>query len=181
MNNTKLIWTWFVILWLFIIVIFTKSQIFNLQTLRAENEGLVSTEISKKEEHDKLSKIKEDLAVNKNSEVSKYLNPVKEDEILNFIYSEVDKLNDKSSFKTEILNLSVTKWQLNDMQFLESDINLTLSFQDESSLKNILNILISNDKYKFFITSINYIPWDNESESEDSSFQITIPLKVFYK
>lgn len=187
MNNTKFLWTIIVFLSLFIIVLFTKDQVFKL----SENKNLISVSEDKKneltEKNTKLTKIKKDLSNPGNSfysEVEKYSKELKEDELLDFIYSKIIWLNWPSSSivkrpEIKIENLRISNPKLNLMNFYESDINLELKIPSETKLKDVLNLLNENDDYKFFITSLSY---ENEESINSSEWMsVSIPLKVFYK
>lgn len=181
MSNSKLLSYVFVIIGLFIIVLVTKWQVYNFQAVRAEKEALLKTEIEKKSELEQIQKLKKDLASDTSSEVYKYTSVLKEDELINFIYSEIDKSNKRSSSQIIINSLNISSAQLNQMQFLESNINLNLTVPNEIRLKSILDMLNKNEKYKFFITSLTYDTEKQDSDSENLGFQVTIPLKIFYK
>jgi hypothetical protein len=56
-------------------------------------------------------------------------------------------------------------------------IVLNLRVSSEDRMYKVLDFFVKEDsKYKFFIDSFSYL-----NNAQDSSFNITIPLKIFYK
>jgi len=71
----------------------------------------------------------------------------------------------------------MSEWKLNEIGFMESTIMLNLRIPTEDRMFKILDFFIKDgSKYKFFIDSFTYPKLDSES-----SYNITIPLKIFYK
>lgn len=184
MNNTKFISTLLIFISLFVIILFTKWQIFRVSELN----NVISEAQAKKDdlvkEYNKLESIKNNKLKSKLSDIEKYTKKLKEDELLDFIYSEIFRLNLSSSSYVKkqpiiISGLKISDSQLNLLNFYESNIDLNLVVPNESRLREVLNILNNNDKYKFFITSLNY---ENNKENQESWDWITvsIPFKVFY-
>lgn len=173
--NSKILGHIFVIIWLFILVLFTKWFVWDFTNLNYEKEQLTQTEQEKKQELEKLQAYEAKTS----PEAEKYTKEIKEDEILDFIYSEIEAINKKIWWKVRIDSLSLTSAQKNELQFLESNINLVVTVPTEKKLKDILTFLTTTDEYKFFITRLTYEVGVSETGATD--FQVTIPLKVFYK
>lgn len=190
--NNKFLWGIFVFLGLFIIVLFVKWEVLKLQELNAAKENLQVQIESVKSEHEKLKKISNSLDKNNKdfdqetlSLVEKFSNSLKEDELLEFMFSKISRLNWVSSSlikrpQVEIKNISITQARENLMKFLESDINFSVKVPNETKLKEVLTFLNNNEKYKFFITSLTYEK-NKDSSSNSEEIEISIPLKVFYK
>lgn len=198
MNNTKIISTGLFILWIFIILLFTKWEIYSLQENILQKEELEKKLDLIKQEHKKFDLVdkyfkwvKKDKELEaefskeeylflretkKNAE--KYTKVLKEDEVLRFFYSQINKLN-KWDFPIIINNLSISSPKLNSMKFFESDINLSLSVPNKEKLIEILKFIVSTEEYKFFIKDLSF---DTDLKVDwNSDFDITIPLKVLYK
>lgn len=178
-NTNNKIYSYIIILLsLFILVLFTRNQISSLQVKLDEKE-MKETELqSKRDELQKLNEIK--LKVNsKDNWIDKYINKVKEDEIISYIYSKVEEDNLKySDWISTIRSISITEWKINEIWFYESLITLNIRVPTEDRMFKILDFFVKEDsKYKFFIESFSY-PKKVEAES---SYNITIPLKIFYK
>ena len=134
MNNK--FWSFIlIVIWLFILVLFTKDQVFDLQYVSAERETLISKREQKTKEHSNLSNISKEIKKWEIKELDKYSTPLKEDELLEFVYKVVDKINSTWANKVTINNLSLTNAKLNNMQFLESNVNLSLTVPNESLWK----------------------------------------------
>ena len=181
MNNSTLKSLGLILIWAFVVVLWMMPQITKFTNIQAEKESLVNKEKTLDEEYNKLKKIDEELK-NDSSEFEKYTKWLKENELVSFIYSKIEELNKNKNSIITIKDLSITPAQINSMQFLESNIQLTLQVPTEFMLKNVLKMLNKNDEYKFFITSLTYDPNNiNSSDWQSSGFSVTIPLKVFYK
>ncbi len=189
-KNNKTISYLLILLSLFIIVLFTKDYLFELQSNLEEKNRLTKKVSEKREEFEQTKKIKSKLEKDSdNTEIKKYVNEIKEEEIVDYIYSMIEEWNTwktmpKSYWLAFVNNLSISKWKKNELWFLESDITLSLRVEKELRMKKILEFFTSEEsKYKFFITSFSYNkPWIRELRSNEKKFfDITIPLKVFYK
>ncbi len=187
-NYNKILSYVLVLLSLFIVVLFTKDYIFDMQANLDLKDSKTKEIEEKREEFKKLTDIKNKLKKEWNTEISKYANTPTEDEIIDYIYSMVEDGNlwktvPISHWLATIKSISMTKWKKNELWFLESDISLSLSVQKESRMKDILNFFVSEkSKYKFFIDSFSYEkPKISDVISNNSSIDIIIPLKVFYK
>lgn len=164
-----------ILLWLFILVFFTRTQITAFQE-NSETKEIKQIELDNiREKHKKLNKQSEEL-VNDTTIVEKYLVTINEDELVDYIYWYIEILN-RGSDITYINSLSVSEWKKSEIGFLESKISLNLNVPSEIKLKTILNFLTKQDsKYNFYIESFNYPKVD-----PSRSFNINIPLKVLYK
>lgn len=175
-NNNKFLWYIILLLSLFIIVLFTRTQVMNLQVNLEEvdlNESLLQEQ---REESLKIEEIKNNLDED-NKEIDKYLIEVNEDEIIDYIYSEIEVENLNWNWLVEIRNISISEWLVNEMWFRESLVTLNLRVSSEEILLKVLDFFASDDsKYKFFIDSFSYPNMESES-----SFNTTLPLKIFYK
>lgn len=179
MKNNKVL-SWILILAsLFIIILFTKNVFFNLQASFDEKNLKIQEKQTEKETLDRLEQINEKLkSWTWDTEVLKYLNGLKEDEIVDYIYSMAEE-----GHLGTIKNLSISKWKENELWFLESDISLTMDVDSEEKMQDVLDFFVKNDsKYKFFINTFSYQkPVETLMTKNISSFEITIPLKLFYK
>lgn len=200
MKNTKLTWVAIVFLSIFLIIFFTKWQIYAFVEKRAQKENLLKENTEKNNEHLELKLIdlylndkkkvdeiiaekpdlKKDFLEKIKQEIPKYKKEFKEEEILNYIYSEIYKLNRVTS-QVKINNLTITPGVVSPMQFLESDINLSIEVVNEKILRNLLNTLVSSDEYKFFIEKLTIPEKENNLDSAKNTIQIQIPLKIYYK
>ncbi len=196
-NNSKKILSYILVLAsLFIIVLFTKDLIFDLQSNLDLKDSKIKKIQEKREEHKKLKQTQEKLKKQADSEVEKYLNKPTEDEIVDYIYSMIENGNLGKEVlwkkipsvygQAEIKSLSITKAKKNELWFLESDITLNISVEKENRLKSILDSFVSSEsKYKFFIDSFSYEKPEYKLTSlntiETQSIEVIIPLKIFYK
>ena len=177
-KNNKLYGYIIILISLFIVVLFTRNQISSMQVKLDEKEQKEIELQTKRDELQKLNDIKSKIET-ESSDINKYIYKISEDELINYIYSKVEEDNLKyADWVTTIRSLSISKWELNEIGFYESNISLNLRVPSEDRMFKILDFFIDKDsKYKFFIESFNYPKTDGES----GSYNVTIPLKIFYK
>jgi len=176
-NNNKLFWYIIILVTLFIVVLFTRTQFMELQVNLDEktmNEKSLQVE---RDELQRLNDVKNNLDED-NKDIEKYLVDIKEDEMIDYIYSKIEEDNLKyTDWIVVIKSISISEWVVNEMWFKESDITLNLRVPSENRMFKVVDFFSNKDsKYKFFINSFSYPNTDTES-----SFNITLPLKVFYK
>lgn len=196
MTNNKLYGALFVFIWIFIILLFTKWQYDQFQLLTTEKEALqISLDEKRKQENElksidlyltdkkKVEEVVTEISGNKEKlekmkvDIPKYAKWVKEDEVLKYVYDLISRTS-----QSRITNLSISSWVVWQMQFLESDINLSIELPNEAVLRNLLTKLYNSEEYKFFIPTLNY--QEKEQVLGDNtipSIQVQIPLKVYYK
>ncbi len=177
-KNNKLYGYIIILISLFIVVLFTRNQISSMQVKLDEKEQKEIELQTKRDELQKLNDIKSKIET-ESSDIDKYVNKISEDELINYIYSKVEEDNLKyADWVTTIRSLSISKWELNEIWFYESNVTLNLRVPSEDRMFKILDFFIDKDSsYKFFIESFNYPKTDGES----GSYNVTIPLKIFYK
>lgn len=177
-KNNKLYGYIIILVSLFIVVLFTRNQISSMQIKLDEKEQKEIELQLKRDELQKLNDIKTKIDTESN-DIDKYINKISEDELINYIYSKIEEDNLKySDWVTTVRSLSISKWELNEIWFYESNVTLNLRVPSEDRMFKILDFFIAKDsKYKFFIESFNY----PKTDSESGSYNVTIPLKIYYK
>lgn len=175
-KNNKFISYLIVLITLFILVLFTKDEIMNIQENNDLNETYINELNLKNSKIEELNKLKKELS-NTSEDIDKYKLEIKEDEIIDYLYSNIEDIND-GSWVVLINNISI--WEAIDTEiwFKETNINLNLRVPSEKKLKKVLDFLTSSDsKYNFFINSFTF-PYGKDINWKYSVF---IPLKVLYK
>jgi hypothetical protein len=71
--------------------------------------------------------------------------------------------------------LSMSEWVKNELGFLESKLNISAIATNEEAIKDLLDYLVKDSKYKIFINSFNMpkkpgVLW----------YRIQIPATIFY-
>lgn len=135
-------------------------------------KGLKSRESSELEELYAFRK-KNNLEGTGWDEIWKYLKKLSEDEIINEMYSFVEKYSENWIMK--ILSLSITPWVKNELGFNESKINISARVQNKKVMVDFLDFLIENPNYKFFLNSFR-VP-----KKTSSAFNIQVPVTFIYK
>jgi len=174
-KNNKFISYLIILATFFIVVLFTKDQIIKIQ----ENRDLRDTyNIELEAKKTQLSEINEKRTMLNNSSenIDKYILEIKEDEIIDYLYSYIEETN-KRNWVSIIKNISISDPKDTELWFKETLITLDLLVPSEEKLKRTLEFLTSSkSKYNFFITSFTYPYW-----KIDWNFSVTIPLRVLYK
>ena len=174
-SNNKFFSYILILLSIIIIFIFIKDIIFNIQSNLDINEKYSLDLKNKKQELNKLSQLKNNIKGN-NKDIDKYLLDIKEDEVIEYIYSYIESINNENG-SVIIKDISISEPKNTDIWFRQTDINLNLVVSNEKKLNNILFFLTKEDsKYNFFIKNFSYPYW-----KINWSFSVVIPLKVLYK
>jgi hypothetical protein len=101
---------------------------------------------------------------------------VKEDEVIDYIYSYVEWINSEKGI-INIKSIRFSEGKKNELGFLESDVQLSLVVSDEDMLLRFLDFLVSpKSQYNFFIDNFSY-----PNDGRTWSFSVNVPLKIFYK
>ncbi|QFR38762.1 hypothetical protein A9Q91_00825 [Candidatus Gracilibacteria bacterium 28_42_T64] len=169
-QNNKIISYLIIFVSLFILFLFTKDQYLILQEKSDLKESYVLELQEKKETLDSLNKIKNELKKDE-SITKRYLNEINEDEIIEYFYSYSERGT------ISIKNISLGEGKVNELGFIESKINVSARVENEAAMKEFLNFLITpGAKYNFFIESFSY-----PKDGREGSFNVNVPLKLFYK
>lgn len=186
-NNKKIINYTLIILSLFMIVLFTKDLILDTQWNTIKIQEKKSEEAEKRQEVKKLKALKKQTDL----QLEKYTKQVQENELVEYLYSTIEKLNTSKSAAGSVFvkSLKISKGTKNEIWFLESSIDLTVQIWSEIKMKQLLDTLLSETSdYKFFIPSFSYEKPDSNVPDavaawrwETESFEVNIPLKIFYK
>lgn len=160
---------------LFVLVLFTKDQIMLIQ----ENNDLKETYTlelnNKKAKLAELNELKKELASSQ-ANIEKFKVSLKEDELIDYIYSYIESTNDSSGVSI-VKSLSISDSTDTEIGFKETNINLTIKVPNENKFKAIVEFLTSSDsKYNFYISSLTF-PYGETEEG----FNVWIPLKIFHR
>lgn len=174
-NQNKLLFYFLLLLSLFILFSFTKGSYWSIL------KNMDSLEIKNIEYNEKIKILNELDSVSKNiskeQEITKYTNEVKEDELIDYFYNFVSSSRSGSGF-TVIDSITFDKWSKNEYSFNEWKINMALTVSDEEEMFKMIDFITSeSSKYKFFIDNFSF-PNDI---NRIGSFQVNIPIRMFYK
>jgi len=179
-NKEKLIQLLIILLGLFIFIFFTRGFYSDLIWNLDLNDSKNKIYKEKLEENNTLSKRQKELdnavKTGKNTkeylEIKKYLEPISEDLIIKEIYWAAEN---KINGKVKILSLKMWKWVKNELWFIESKLNISAFVDSEETIKNLLDYLVKESKYKIFINSFNM-----PKKSTTVGYRISIPATIFY-
>lgn len=176
-KNNNFISYLIILLWLFILVFITKSQIYAIPENNNIKNQLISEESEKRIILRRLEINKEEFYSSSNKkakEIEKYLVDIKEDEVINFIYWQI---TNNYTFKRVWINtLSISEGTMWELWFREATIWLNIKVENEGVLIDVLKTLLNQDKYNLYIDTLSY-PYDKW----DRSFTVNIPIKILYK
>lgn len=168
-----------VLLALFVLVFFTKNVFGDLQ----QNLDLQDQKNAKLQQNEtelsQLNTIKKDFSDNSSeasSQISKFTKPFDDQAIIDHIYDYVSKVNANGT-AIALRWVSFSEGTVWDLWFKEATIDVSARFGSEQTLINMISYFIDPDaNYTFFIDALSYPAiW------KSTSFQASIPLKLFYK
>lgn len=177
--KNSFLWYIIILLALFILVFFTKNIFWSLQeNLDIKDQKTIEIQ-SSQTELSRLNAIQKEFSDNTSEatvEISKFTQPFDDQAIIDHIYDYVEKVNSDGTV-IAIRSVNFSEWKVGDLWFNEANINVTARFGNEQILMNMVSYFINPDaNYTFFIDSLSYpAVW------ESTSFQTSIPLKLFYK
>lgn len=190
MNNTKKILSLSIILViLFIIILFTRTQWQDYTMNKAELDSKKEKQQQLIQEINKYETLKKKIKADKNNNVNTYIIDLKEDEILDYIYKEIEKGSKKPGLSNaKVKSLSISQPVKDDKTgFLVSNVSLNIEVEDKKRLISILNFLThEKSTYKFFIPRFSFEEKEGSNSSIRSSvkkeyMQVSIPLQLYYK
>lgn len=185
-NNTFVSYL-IVLLALFILVLFTKDQVMNMQ-FNLDQKEQINSEL-------KNVRIKQQALVDTAADVEKqwsvtqrYLRPevegeksienimFTEDEILKYFHDYSNLVNSGSG-TIFIKDINVSQKTENEFGFFETKININAEVSDKKMMMTFLDYLIAEDaQYRFFIDNFFY-----PNDEREGNFNIQVPLKIFYR
>ena len=173
--NKKFLSMFMILLCLFVFIFFTQwyySDLISTMDLKSDKEKILS---EKRTQLNNLSINQKKLEKAKWEEfelIKKYSNKMIESDFITEIYSSVDKM---PNWQMKILSLSMSEGVKNELWFMESKINISARFSNEQTMKDFLDYLTKESKYKLFISSFNM-----PKIEEGKNFNIQVPLTLFY-
>ena len=186
-HRNKLLSYLIILVSIFIIIIFTKWVYYDLQ----ENTDLLETKQQELDQKDKdlssLNNLNIQFSKDENDEllkkVNKYLIEFNDDELVDYIYGSIKWLNIFDDTKIIVRWLSLNKWIKNEIWFTEATINLSINVSSYKALERFINFINDEDnKYNLFLNTISLSYSSKHSgDSEDKSFDISLPIKLIYK
>nr|MDD3720025.1 hypothetical protein [Candidatus Gracilibacteria bacterium] len=178
-DQNKLLFYFLVVLSIFIILFFAKDYFNSIQENK-DSLSVIETELNdKRAVLTKLEELNRTININNSGgidEIKKYVHEIKEDELLDYFYSYVYNSRNGSGYIL-IDNISFDKGTTNEYGFNEGTITLSLTVSDEYKMFEMLDFIISpNSAYKLFIDNFSF-----PNDKTEGSFNISLPLRIFYK
>lgn len=174
-KNNKFVSYLVFLLSLFVLILFTNDIFSKIQ----ENKDSVqkyNTELeAKKNSLKELNDLKIKLN-NSDIDIEKYNIEISDSEIMDYIYSNIEKLS-STDWIIIINNILIWDTRKTEIWFKETVINISLKIPNEKKLKEVFNFLTSKDsKYNFILWSLSFPYWNLNSD-----FNINIPLRILHK
>ncbi len=175
LKNNKFLSYFLILISLFIIILFTSSQIMKVQENNDRFNQLDKEITDVREQQEELQKIKQQITQS-GAVTQRYLSDFTENEMLDYLYTYQETSNN-AQWNIQITSISLTQAQENDFGFLEKEVNVEAIVSDEQVMKDFLNYLVAEDaKYRFFISDFNF-----PNDGREGGYNISIPLKIFYR
>lgn len=179
-NDQNKLLSYFLVFVSFFIIIFFAKDYYSSYQENSDTLSVKQTELSdKRTKLTNLETLNKKIASNKwweVDEIKKYVHEINENELLDYFYAYVNN-NRNWSWYILIDSISFEKWTVNEYGFNEWTVNLNITVSDEQKMFEILDFVTApTSMYKFFLDNFSFP--NNKSEW---SFQVNLPLKVFYK
>lgn len=176
-KNNKIYSYIIILVSLFILVLFTKDQFTYIQ-ISLDEKSMAETDLAiARARRAELNEIETRLNSGEIN-VTQYISEIREDDIIDYIYSQIDRDNLWSmDWIIVVRSLSLQEERVNELGFKELWVTLNLNVPNENRMFRMLDFFVgTNSKYKFFVDSFTY-----PNQVGLTNFNISIPLKVFYK
>ncbi len=175
LKNNKFLTYSLVLISLFIVTLFTSTQVMNVQENSDISHQLEKEITDVRKQQDELQKIKQQITQSW-AVTQRYLSDFTENQILDYLYTYQETSNNAKG-NLQITSISLTQAVENDFGFLEKELTIEAIVSDEQVMKDFLNYLVAQDaKYRFFIQDFNY-----PNDGREGGYNISIPLKIFYR
>jgi len=173
-QNSTFISYLIILLSLFILFLVTYKQFEKLQVNLDMNFTLNTEKTELENDLAELEKLDNKLETD-NTQIKKYLTGFSENEMIEYIYNYVENYNTETSI-IYITDISMTQWVKNDLWFMQSNVNISANVSNLETMRRFLDFFVANNsKYNFIIDNFSF-----PNDSREWSFNINIPLKVFY-
>lgn len=174
-KNNKFVSYLVFLLALFILVLFT-NDIFSKIQENKDTRGQTKLELeTKKNTLKQLNDLKVKMN-NSNIDIEKYNVVISDSEIMNYIYSNIEKMS-STDWIIMINNILIWDTKETEIWFKETVININLKVPNEKKLKQVFDFLTSKDsKYNFILWSLSFPYWNLNTD-----FNINIPLRILHK
>lgn len=175
-NEKQFLSMFLVLISFFILIFFTKWAYSDLIINMETRDQLEIEKMEKESEVTKLNKQKKTIEkaweawVGDNQRFNHQLN---EGEILENLYEYSDNYE---RWSMNILSISITEWTKTESGFNSSNISLSVRVSNSSVMMDLIEHIINNDTFKFYIESFN-LP----EESNEGGFTVNIPITMLYK
>ena len=173
-KNSKVISYMLIILSFLFLIIVTKSMNYDIQ-IASDSLSQAKIDLTKKQKDlSDMNKIKSNLANDAitSQTLSKFESSISEQDLINYFFTYSYKLNSWVS----INNMTMEKWSKNEIWFMQSNLNLSVTFRDEIAMQSFINFLTNeSSKYSFILENFSY-PYGEKNKD----FQVSIPLKILY-
>ncbi len=164
----------------FILLFFTKAFFYTLQEQFDEKIKNTKEFLDLKKEHLELEELQGKFSSNQDvllKDISKYTIDFNSENLFNYIHLYVKDFNSKGKDSITIKGVNFSESSAGDLGFNEGTINITARFSSQRALLRFVSYFTSKDsQYTFFMDNFTYPKFGKEG-----SFQVTLPLKLFYK
>lgn len=174
-KNNKFLTYFLILISLFIVVLFTSTQVMNVQENSDRYTQLEKEIQDVRDQQEELQNIKQQITQSW-ATTQRYLSDFTENEMLDYLYTYQETSNN-AQWNLQITSIGLSQAQENDFGFLEKEVTIEAIVSDEQVMKDFLNYLVAQDaKYRFFIQDFNY-----PNDGREGGYNVSIPLKIFYR
>lgn len=178
--NSKITTLVLILITFFVLIFFTRPLYYTFQENKDLQAQLQSQQAEKKQELGELQKIQSEVKSGSgeiNAEVSKYSQAFTEDAVIDYIYTYVWD----TGGLINIREINMDEWDVNEYGFNEGKVQVSLRVNDQNALLDFVEAM-TNPTYEegqqvftFFIDNFSF------PSGITGSFNITVPMKIFYR
>lgn len=182
MKNNQFLSYLIILLSLFILILFTKEEVLNVQSSSNQLEELENDLNKTRTTQEQLQKIALEVE-QQDSVTQRYIISdensdldLSEDKIIDYFYTYAANIN--SGLGSLVINsISISQKSENELWFFELSINVNAQVSNANVMKAFLDYLVAEDsKYRFFIERYN-----DAFDGREWNFNMQLPLKIFYR
>lgn len=175
LKNNKFLSYFLVLISLFIVILFTTGQFMQLQENKDAYKEVEKEIVQVREQQENLEEVKKQITQS-GAITQRYLSDFTENEILDYFYTYQETSNNANG-NLQITSISLSEWEENEFGFYEKSVSVEAIVSDEEVMKSFLDYLVAQDaKYRFFVENFTY-----PNDGREWGYNITVPLKIFYR
>jgi len=189
-NNNSKFFSYLIILIALFFIVFVTKAFFETTQQRWDTKAQLESDLqSAKEDLSDLNALNLKFTNNEDElskEISKFTIDFDKDDIFSYVHSYVNSVNSGDTTTSDkkregdtiiIKGINISDGQLGDLGMNEATVSVSARFSSVKTFQKFLNYMTDKSaKYTFYIDTLSYPDF-----GKTGSFQVTVPLKMYYK